>query len=464
MRIFFSGLGGSGMSSLAWLCLDRGWDVAGSDVAASATLEKLQSAGATVYYTHSASHVEGADLLVYSTALHPENPEIVGAKAQGIPVRARAEFLADQFHQKGERVAVIGSHGKTTTTAMIGYCLQASGHDPAVIAGGELVDWQKGGKWGSGDIFVAEADESRTSFLLLSPTLLVITNLDLDHMDFYPDLETLRNSVFQLAEKIPPEGTVWINHDENNLKAFVRELKQMNSPVATFGFTEGASLQGKILYSNTSTLTFEAMIHGVPMGKFVVHGIGEYQVKNALATLGALTTLKVPMESIREALRKFGGVKRRFQFLGQKRSGWIYSDYAHHPTEIRSLLESAKQFHRRLVAVFQPHRYTRTQHLWQDLGASLVGADVVIVTEIFPASEPPIEGVSGEKVADIAYLHKKKNVFYCPSKKEVFQTLDKLIQIGDIVLFIGAGSIHDWGVEYTQRDEEQKEKNATEGE
>lgn len=461
MRIFFTGLGGSGMSSLAWLCLGRGWEVGGADVTPSETLEKLRAAGATVYLSHSPTHVDGMDLVVYSTAVPPDNPEIVSARTQGIPVMARAEFLADQFHQKGERVAVTGSHGKTTTTAMIGFCLQACGHDPAVVAGGELVDWQKGGKWGSGDIFVAEADESRTSFLLLSPTLLVLTNLDLDHLDFYPNLETLRNFVFQLAEKVPQDGTIWICHDENNLKGFVRELKQMNSPVATFGFTEGASLQGRILYSNTSTLTFEAMIHGVPMGEFVVNGIGAYQVKNALATLGALTTLKVPLESIREGLRKFQGVKRRFQFLGRQNGGWIYSDYAHHPTEIRSLLESAKQFRRRLVAVFQPHRYTRTQHLWQELGASLVGADVVIVTDIFPAGEPPIEGVGGIQVAEIARLHKRKNVFFCPGKEDVFRALNETIQIGDIVLFIGAGSIHDWGVEYAQR--KQKKKNAPEG-
>lgn len=449
MKTYFVGIGGSGVSALAWLCLDRGWEVEGSDQSPSQALDRLVHAGAHIHVGHAAENFAAADRLVHTTAVNGSNPELNKARALGVPVQSRAEFLAELFREKTHRVAVIGSHGKTTTAGFIAYGLTTMGYDPAAIVGGELANWDRSGRWGKGDVFVAEADESRDTFLLLSPTLLVITNLDADHLDFYRNLEHLADTLKSFAYRLMPEG-LWIGADDPNLRPLLDELQAQGQPVSTFGLSPDASLRGEILRQTPQETAFSAVWKGKPLGEYVTHLPGEYNVRNALAALGVFLALGAPREKFPSVFSTYKGIRRRFQKLGEWFDILFYSDYAHHPTEVQSLLSAARRFNRRTVAVFQPHRYTRTQHLGKELGLSLVSADVAIVTELFTASEPPIPGVTGENVAAAARTKKPLNVHFVKSREGLYEKLDTVVQPGDLVLFIGAGDIHQWGVDYVK--------------
>ncbi|MGH8103356.1 MAG: UDP-N-acetylmuramate--L-alanine ligase [bacterium] len=450
MKTYFVGIGGSGVSSLAWLCLDRGWEVEGSDKSPSQAVERLMHAGARIHLGHSEQNLEAADRFVHTTAVNGTNPELNKAKAMGMTIQSRAEFLADLFREKAHRVAVTGSHGKTTTSGLIAYGLMTMGLDPAAIVGGDLVNWDRGGRWGNGDVFVAEADESRDSFLLLSPTILVITNLDADHLDFYRDLNHLTDTLKSFTQR-PISEALWISADDPNLHALIEESIARGLPIRTFGISATAMLRGEITHQTAEETTFRVSWNGEPIGEYTLHLPGDYNVRNALAAIGVFMALDTPRDPWPHVISTYKGINRRFQKLGEWNNILFYSDYAHHPTEIQSLLSAARRFNRRVVAVFQPHRYSRTQHLGKELGLSLISADVVIVTDLFTACEKPIPGVSSESVAVAARSKKPQCVHFVNSKDDLFVLLDEVLMPGDIALFIGAGDIHQWGVEFAAR-------------
>ncbi|MHA2609440.1 MAG: UDP-N-acetylmuramate--L-alanine ligase [bacterium JZ-2024 1] len=447
MRAYFCGIGGSGVSSLAYVALDMGWEVSGADLWESDTVKKLRQAGAKVFIGHQEEQAEGADVVIYSTAASQDLPELQWAKRKGVPCWSRPEFLSMLFHQKPIRIAVTGSHGKTTVSALLSYIFETAGWSPSFVFGGELNHTGRGGKWTEGEIFIAEADESRPTFLQLFPTSILFTRIDLDHTDFYPDLQTLLGYFLQFAERVHPEGCIVINLNDSRSEQFALMLEEKNFPVVTTGFHPRSTIRGFSLHCTPTGSLLQVIING--REEFEIHTplVGEYNTQNVLNAIGMAVFHCVPDEKWREAIRTFPGVSRRMQFLGKKNGVVYYSDYAHHPTEIAELLKSICGFGPPVVAVFQPHRYTRTRDFAEQFAQALQISDIVLITEIYPAGEPPIPEVSARKIVE-AFSGKGKNVYYCPDKDALFSCLREVVPSPSIVLFIGAGNIHYWGIEY----------------
>ncbi len=437
-RIHFVGIGGSGMSGIAEVLINMGYKVTGSDIRKTPVIERLISLGAEVKTGHSPENVKDADVVVYSSAVKEDNPEIVEARKRKIPVIPRAEMLAELMRMKYS-IAVAGTHGKTTTTSMIASILKEGGLDPTMVVGGILKTIGTGAILGKGEYFVAEADESDRSFLKLLPTIVVITNIDREHLDHYKDLDEIKNTFVEFAGKVPFYGSVFLSTDDPNSLDIRNRIERR---VITFGLSPQADVKGVEVELRGFSSSFTVKINGEELGRIELSIPGIHNVKNALAAVGVGLELGIPFECIQRALSSFRGVSRRFELRGEKKGIRVYDDYAHHPREIEATLEAARTgWKGRIIVVFQPHLYSRTLHLADEFGKSFFLADKVIITEIYPAREEPIPGVSGRLIYEKCREYGHKNVEWIEKKEEIPEKLVPELREGDMVILMGAGDI-----------------------
>jgi UDP-N-acetylmuramate--alanine ligase len=438
-RIHLVGIGGSGMSGIAEVLLSSGYAVSGSDLKSSPATQHLQKLGATIYDTHVAENVHGAHVVVVSAAVGAENVELVEAHRRKIPVIPRAEMLAELMRLK-VGIAVAGAHGKTTTTSMVASVLGAAGLDPTFVVGGRVNYAGSNARVGEGEYMVVEADESDGSFLLLAPVIGVITTIDREHLDHYRSLQDIQEAFLEFANRVPFYGSVVLSLDEPNVQAILPRVKR---PVITYGTSAQADLVISDVKLNGLSSQFRLKYHGEDLGIFGLPAPpGIHQVRNASAAAAVALALNVPADLIRQGLQKFSGVARRFDVKGTFSGITLIDDYGHHPVEIRATLEAARLCgYARLLVLFQPHRYTRTWHLWEDFRLSFNLADVLVVTDIYSAGETPIEGVTGELLAEAISAAGHKQAIYSSTLQGGIEFILREARPGDAVLTIGAGSV-----------------------
>jgi len=438
-KIHMVGIGGTGMCGIAEILLDDGYQVSGSDLVASPTTERLARLGAGVHFGHKPEHISGADVVVISSAVRDDNVEVIEARSRLIPVIRRAEMLAELMRMK-YGIAVAGTHGKTTTTSMIGLLLEHVGLDPTVVVGGRLRSLGRHAKRGASELFVAEADEFDRSFLRLSPSIAVITNIDTDHLDCYGCLDEIIEAFVQFANKVPFYGTVVACIDDRPLVSIIPRIGRR---FLTYGESAQADLQVTEISHVEGGTESVLMYLGRKLGRLRLQIPGKHNIENALAAVAVGLELGVPFEKISAALAEFTGVHRRCEIKGEVAERMIIDDYAHHPTEIKATLEAIKKgWARRIVAVFQPHLYSRTRDLAAQFGSSFLQSDLLVVTEIYGAREKPIKGVSGQMIADSARDHGHRQVIFHPDKETLAESLAGLSKPGDIVVTLGAGDIN----------------------
>jgi UDP-N-acetylmuramate--alanine ligase len=449
-QVHFVGIGGIGMSGIAELLLNLGYRVTGSDLKDTPVTRRLTQLGGKVFVGHGKENIEGADVVVYSSAVRPDNPEVLEARERTIPVIPRAEMLAELMRLK-HGIAVAGAHGKTTTTTMIASILTCGGLDPTVVIGGRLDIWGgSNAKLGQGSILVAESDESDGSFMLLSPTMAVVTNIDQEHMDYYRDMGTLRKSFVDFINKIPFYGLAVLCLDNEEILGIIPRLRKR---CFTYGLSSQADLRARDVEKGGLEVSFEVLLHGRSLGRVMVGMPGDHNVLNALGAISVGLELDVSMEEIRKGLRHLGGLGRRFQVKGEKAGVTVLDDYGHHPTEIVATLEAARGCwpDQRLLVVFQPHRYSRTKLLYERFVISFNHADVLLVAPLYPAGETPVEGVDAEWLSRGIKDHGHKEVFLCHSHEQILEVLAGVVKPGDIVLTLGAGDIYHVGEELLKR-------------
>jgi len=442
-RVHFVGIGGIGMSGIAELLANLGYAVSGSDVRASEMTARLSSLGVRVEIGHDEAHVGDADVVVYSSAIGRENPEIVEARRRHLPVIARAEMLAELMRLK-VGIAIAGAHGKTTTTSMVALVLEQAGLDPTAVIGGRLSAFGSNARLGRGDYMVAEADESDRSFLKLSPTIAVVTNIDCEHMDTYGSFERILDAFVEFAGKVPFYGAVVACIDDTSVHAMLRQISRRT---ITYGFAEGADVRGRqpVTDGRSGRCAVDFSIRGLPggsgTGEMALQVPGRHNLLNALAAVAVGLELGLPFDRIRRALAEFRGAERRYEVRGQIGNVTVVDDYGHHPAEIAAVLSAARAGHpARVVAVFQPHRYSRTRDLREDFGPALALADVVILTDIYPAGEEPIPGVTLDALAEAVRVD-APDVHVVPRLTDLPAFVAKMSHPGDLVITLGAGSI-----------------------
>jgi UDP-N-acetylmuramate--alanine ligase len=443
-HIHFVGIGGIGMSGIAELLINLGYEVSGSDLRNTAVTKHLGSLGGRIFKGHKKKNVEGADVVVYSSAVGPENPEIIEAKDLYIPAIPRAEMLAELMRLK-YGIAIAGAHGKTTTTSMVASILTAGHLDPTVVIGGRLDIWGgSNAKLGQGDILIAEADESDGSFLALSPSMAVVTNIDREHMEHYGSIESIRETFISFINKVPFYGTSILCMDNEEIQGIIPRLKKR---YLTYGMTSQADLRGGDLEKKAMGVSFEVIYHDRSLGRIALGMPGEHNVLNALAAVAVGLELDLDMAVIKKGLKSLGGLARRFQVKGEKKDILVLDDYGHHPTEITATLRTVKECwpERRLVVAFQPHRYTRTRALFDRFVISFNDADILMVAPIFPAGEDAIDGVSAELLAREIKKHGHKDVIFCPREGDIISSLLSVVRPGDLVMTLGAGNIYKQG-------------------
>jgi UDP-N-acetylmuramate--alanine ligase len=440
-RIHFVGIGGIGMSGIAEVLLNLGFTVSGSDVKATPVTDRLSKLGARVFEGHTVNNVQDAQVVVVSSAIPADNPEVQEAQRLQIPVIPRAEMLAELMRLKF-CVAVAGAHGKTTVTSMIAVMLTQAGLDPTAVIGGRLDVFASSARLGKGELMVVEADESDRSFLYLLPSIAVITNIDREHLDHYRDLSEITSAFLSFADKVPFYGAVVACADAPWGERFRELLPQLRRRVVTYGLDPGADVQGSSLQLKPHGSWFEVAARGKPLGSFNIRVPGRHNAQNALAAVAVGLELELSAEQIRQGLERFHGADRRFQVKMEFEGITIVDDYGHHPTEIRATLEAARLWGaKRVIVIFQPHRYTRTLLLMDDFVDCLQDADQVYVLDIYPAGEKPIPGVTSrqlvERMAELGFLRAR----YAPSERAVVQGIMVDLRSGDLILTVGAGNV-----------------------
>jgi UDP-N-acetylmuramate--alanine ligase len=447
-KIHFVGIGGIGMSGIAEILLDQGFAVSGSDKQLTEVTDRLKKLGAEVFEGHRAENVKSdVDALVYSSAVSFDNAEVVEAQKRKLPIIRRAEMLAEVMRLK-YGVGIAGTHGKTTTTSMISLVLMEGGLDPTVIVGGKLSGL--GGtnaRLGKGDFIVVEADEYDRSFLSITPTIAVLTTLETDHLDCYRDLEDIKGAFVQFANKVPFYGFIVLCLDEPALQDIIPQINKKK--IVTYGMNPQSDFQAVDISHKNNTTTFTVVKHNLELGQVTLQLPGKHNVQNALAAIATGLELGVPFAKAKAGIEKFTGVFRRWEKKGEANGIAVYDDYAHHPTECKATLSGAKSgWRRRLVCVFQPHLYTRTRDFYEEFGKAFLLSDVLVVTDIYPAREEPIQGVTGELIAHAAKQYGHKDVHYVPDKKKVTAYLTNIVRKDDIVVTMGAGDIWKFGEEF----------------
>lgn len=456
-HIHMVGIGGIGMSGMAEILIHRGYKITGSDGALSETTKRLEELGATIYEGHSAEHIEGADVVVYTSAVKAhENEETSAALEQRIPTIKRAEMLAELMKMK-YGIGVAGTHGKTTTTTMIGLVTQIGNYDPTIMVGGKVHSFDKtNAVVGKGDVIVVEADEFDRTFLRLTPSIAIITNIEAEHLDIYDDLADVKQAFIDYANKVPFYGAVIVCLDDENVRSILPDLERR---IVSYGLTPQATVRATEIQSNQFNSTFTVLVDGDKLGVITLKAPGEHNVKNALAAIATGLEMNIDFKLIKEGLENFEGVYRRFQ-LKYNNGIMVIDDYAHHPTEVQATLQAANAGwpDRRVIAVFQPHLYTRTQELYKEFGLSFFDAEVMVVTDVYPSREKPIEGVSGKLIADTAEKYGHRNVVYVENKNDVSEQLKDIVQDGDIIITMGAGDIYKSGDQFVEEIETGKFK------
>jgi UDP-N-acetylmuramate--alanine ligase len=448
-RIHFVGIGGIGMSGIAEVLLNLGYKVSGSDLRGSEITQRLESLGGEIFFGHAAENVANADVVVISSAVHDDNPEVVEAQLRLIPVIPRAEMLAELMRMK-YGIAVAGTHGKTTTTSMVATILSKGGIDPTIVIGGRLNSLGTNARLGQGQFLVAEADESDGSFLHLSPTIAVVTNIDADHLDFYSGIEEIKDTFVEFINKIPFYGLAVLCLDNGNVADVLPRVKKR---FTSYGMSAQADFRATDVKLSGFSTSFVAHHKGVRLGEITFSMPGAHNVLNALAAIAVAMELDIPFETIQEGFAGFGGVGRRFHLKGEANGIMVVDDYGHHPTEIKATLGAAKAgfAENRLVVVFQPHRYSRTKELFEDFVKAFHDADVLILTDIYAAGEAPIEGVTAESLANRVRRHGQRDVTWISDRDKLCEHLERVLAPGDILLTLGAGNVWQVGETMLQR-------------
>ncbi|MCP3981627.1 MAG: UDP-N-acetylmuramate--L-alanine ligase [bacterium] len=437
-RLHFVGIGGSGMSGIAEVLVNMDYPVSGSDLASNPATRRLKKLGAEIHRGHAARHVRDADVVVISSAVGEDNPEVIEARRLKIPVIPRAEMLAELMRMK-YGVAVAGAHGKTTTTAMVAAVLGGADLDPTIVIGGRLGTLRSGGKLGSGELLVAEADESDGSFLKMKPTIAVVTNIDREHLDHYGDLPTIQDAFVGFLSRLPFYGAAVVCLDEPNVREI---LPRVDRKTITYGLSSDADLVATDVEIKGFESTYVVHAWGERLGRIRLQFPGRHSIYNSLAAIAVGLELDVPFHTIASALKRFRGVDRRLQRRGEAFGATVLDDYGHHPTEIAATLAAIREgFGSRTLAVFQPHRYSRSQALLEEFGRSFFLADRVYVTDIYPAGEKPIPGLDGSVVADALVRHGHPSVEYVADVAGLPARLREEVRPGDMVLTLGAGDV-----------------------
>ncbi len=437
-QIHFVGVGGIGMSGIAEVLLNLGYRITGSDVKETEITKRLSQLGCRIAYTHRRENVEGADVVVISSAIRGDNPEIQEAKVKMIPVIPRAEMLAELMRMK-YGIAVAGTHGKTTTTSMTATVLAHGGLDPTMVIGGRLNSLGSNAKLGEGEFLVAEADESDGTFLKLAPTIAIVTNIDPEHLDYYRDIEHLKQTFLEFVNKVPFYGSSILCLDHENIHALIPAVEKR---YITYGLSREANLWGAEITPRGWGIDFQAYWHDRPLGKMTLKMPGTHNVYNALAAIACGMELEIAFPIIQEALEGFTGVQRRFQLKGEYAGITVIDDYAHHPVEISATLAAAEGLGtKRIVAVFQPHRYTRTRDLFDDFLTCFHQAEVLFITDIYPAGEDSIPGVTAEALFEGIKKQGQGEVHYIPDREKLAEEVLGVLMPGDIAVTLGAGNI-----------------------
>ncbi len=442
-HIHFVGIGGIGMSGIAELLINLGYTVSGSDLKLSPITQRLEQKGAKIFQGHAKSQIKGANVIVTSSAISQENPEVIQAKQMVIPIIPRAEMLAELMRIKYS-IAVSGAHGKTSTTAMISQILNTAGLDPTVIIGGLLQGLDTNALHGNGDFIVAEADESDGSFLKYSPAIAAVTNIDLEHLDFYKDIEDIKDTFVQFINSVPFYGLAILCLDNTHIQDI---LPRIHVRYTTFGMSAQSDLQAREISFLDGKSRFSVFHQNINLGEINLNIAGQHNISNALAGIATALELKIPFATIKKALEEIQGVKRRLEIKGNKKGILVMDDYGHHPTEIRATLTAVRESYpkKRLIVMFQPHRYTRTQGLFDEFTRSFYQSAALIVLPIYAASEAPIPGVDSKTLCDAIKAHGHKDVTFAPDFTQALSMVTHKAGKGDLVLTLGAGDIYTLG-------------------
>jgi UDP-N-acetylmuramate--alanine ligase len=447
-HIHFVGIGGIGMSGIAEVLLNLGYRVSGSDMKESDTTGRLRKLGGEIFIGHRGENVASPHVVVISSAVKNDNVEVVAAREKQIPVIPRAEMLAELMRLK-YGVAIAGAHGKTTTTSMVSTVLAAGGIDPTVVIGGKLNSLGTNAKLGQGEFLVAEADESDGSFLKLSPTIAVVTTIDAEHLDYYKDIDEIKEAFLEFINKVPFYGVSVLCLDQQHIQELIPSVQKRYQ---TYGMSTQADYQARDVSLRPLGSRFRVIHHTTDLGSFELSVPGVHNICNSLAAIAVARELEIDIETIRKALRDFSGVQRRFQIKGEAQGIIVVDDYGHHPTEIKATLAAAASgMERRVVVVFQPHRYTRTQHLLEDFFTAFNQADTLIVMDIYAAGEKPIPGVSGKSLYEGIRKHGHKDVTYIPDKGKVADHMISILKKGDLMITLGAGDVWKIGEQVVER-------------
>ena len=441
-HIHFVGIGGIGMSGIAEVLINLGFSVSGSDLKESDITRRLISLGGIISYGHSRENLKDVDVVVISSAVKDDNPEVIEANRRLVPVIPRAEMLAELMRLK-KGIAVAGTHGKTTTTSMVATILASAGVDPTVVIGGKLDSIKSNAKLGQGDYLVAEADESDGSFLYLSPTISVVTNIDPDHLDYYGDMDEMLKAYLDFINKLPFYGLAVLYIDNKNVQLLLPKIKKR---FITYGMSVQADLHATDIEFEGMKTSFSLRFKGETVGRLSIGMPGVHNINNALAAIAIAMEMDIPFDVIRDAMNGFGGIQRRFQVKGETAGIMVVDDYGHHPEEIKATLSAAKGgWDRRVVVVFQPHRYTRTRDLFNDFVTAFNDADTLILTDIYPAGEEAIEGITGERLFEEIERHGHRDVSFVPDRNNLPAFLREKARAGDMVITMGAGNIWEAG-------------------
>ncbi|HHP7234583.1 MAG TPA: UDP-N-acetylmuramate--L-alanine ligase [Desulfobacterales bacterium] len=438
-HIHFVGIGGIGMSGIAELLLNLGYRVSGSDVKSSDITARLQRLGGRIFRGHTPEQIKGADVVVISSAVTAENPEVKAARQEAIPVIPRAEMLAELMRLKYS-IAVAGAHGKTTTTSIVSAVLDGGGLDPTVVIGGKLKSIGTNARLGEGDFIVAEADESDGSFLKMSPAIAVVTNIDREHLDYYPDMTTIQESFLQFINRIPFYGLAVLCLDNEPLQELIPRIEKRT---VTYGMTSQADVRANHVEFEGMGSRFTLQYQEEQLGRIRLNLAGIHNVYNAMAAVAVGMELEIPFETIKTVLENLEGVQRRLEIKGEVEGITVVDDYGHHPTEIKATLQAARDAwpNRRIVVVFQPHRYSRTRALFDEFSRSFYQSDLLLVLPIYAAGEPRIEEVDSGSLCEAIRKHGHKDVFYHPDFAAALEALQQAVQAGDVVLTLGAGDV-----------------------
>ena len=443
-RVHFVGIGGIGMSGIAEVLLNLGYRVSGSDLKESEVTRRLAGLGAVISYGHRAENLVSADVVVISSAVKRDNPEVTAAKVKKIPVIPRAEMLAELMRLK-YAVAVAGSHGKTTTTSMVATVLAAAGLDPTAVVGGKVNVLDSNAKLGKSELMVVEADESDGSFLRLHPSITIVTNIDPEHLDHYGTVDALQAAFIEFCNRVPFYGLNVLCLDHPTVQAM---LPRIEKRFVTYGRAHTADYRLEDVRLEGFSTRFRAFRREAELGEFTVKMVGAHNASNALSVIAVAEEMEIPLQTVRDALAQFGGVQRRFTVRGEAQGITVVDDYGHHPAEVRATLAGARRaFGRRLVVAFQPHRYTRTRDLMTEFATAFNDADVLFLTEVYAAGEEPIPGVSGRSLADALRAHGHPSVSLVEKRADLPNAMLPQLRPGDLVITLGAGDITQVGPE-----------------